>query len=127
MIYKPLFSRLLLVVTTFLFAFTLNAQEDLAAGEALFKAQCASCHNRNMVDDLTGPALGGVQERWADYPEEDLYAWIRNSQAQIAAGHPRATELWNAWKPTVMNNFNLTNEEIDHLLIYINAVYENGR
>ncbi|MFK7936236.1 MAG: c-type cytochrome [Saprospiraceae bacterium] len=123
MIYKPLFSRLLLVVTTFLFAFTLNAQEDLAAGEALFKAQCAQCHNRNMVDDLTGPALGGVQERWADFPEEDLYAWIRNSQAQIAAGHPRAVEVWNAWKPTVMNNFNLTDEEIANTLAYIDGVY----
>ena len=46
-----------------------------------------------MKDDLTGPALGAVEERWADYPEEDLYNWIRNSGAMIADGHPRAVEL----------------------------------
>ncbi|MEL7020710.1 MAG: c-type cytochrome [Bacteroidota bacterium] len=124
MIYKPLMLRIALVVTTILSAFTLYAQADLAAGEALFKAQCAQCHNRNMVDDLTGPALGGVEERWSEYPQEDLYAWIRNSQKMIAAGHPRAVEVWNQWKPTVMNNFNLTDEEIANTLAYIDGVYK---
>jgi hypothetical protein len=73
-----------------------------------------------MKNDLTGPALGGVQTRWADYPREDLYAWIHNSQAMINSGHPRATELWNKWKPTVMNSFPaLTAEEIESVLLYI--------
>lgn len=102
---------------------SLQAQ-DLAAGEELFLNQCAQCHTRNMKDDLTGPALGGVEERWADYPKEDLYAWIRNSQKMIADGHPRAKELWNTWKPTVMNSFTgLTDEEIDNLLAYIDGMY----
>ena len=68
------------------------ASVDIAAGKTLFKNQCASCHNKNMKDKLTGPALGGVQERWAAYPKEDLYSWIRNSQAMINSGHPRAVE-----------------------------------
>lgn len=100
------------------------AQADVELGKTLFKNQCASCHNKNMKDNLTGPALGGVQDRWADYPQEDLYTWIRNSQAMIADGHPRAVELWAQWKPTVMNAFpNLTDREIESMLAYIDGVY----
>jgi hypothetical protein len=70
------------------------------------------------------PALGAVEERWADYPQEDLYRWIRNSQAMIAEGHPKATELWEQWQPTVMTSFlNLTDQEIANILGYIDGVY----
>lgn len=121
MIYKPLIFRFFCVAILASLSFMGNAQ-DLAAGEKLFKAQCNTCHNRNMVDDLTGPALKGFEERWADYPEEDLYNWIRNSQKMIAEGHPRGVELWNAWKPTVMTSFNLSDEEIANVFAYINGV-----
>jgi len=103
---------------------TLSAQ-DLDEGKNLFKVNCASCHAKDMKNKLTGPALGGTQERWADYPEEDLYSWIRNSQALISTGHPRANELWNEWKPTVMTNFqNLTDDQIANILGYIDGVYK---
>lgn len=104
---------------------TLGAQDlDLDNGKALFKANCAQCHNRNMRDDLTGPALGMTEENWADYPREELYQWIRNSQVMIDAGHPRAVELWSEWGPTVMNPFpNLTDQQIEDLLGYISGVY----
>lgn len=123
MIYKPLILRFFGVLVLGLLAFTGIAQEDMAAGEKLFKANCNQCHNRDMKNDLTGPALGGAAERWADYPQEDLYEWIRNSQKMIAEGHPRAVELWNQWKPTVMNSVNLTDEEIGNILAYIDGVY----
>ena len=71
----------------------LFAAPTVEEGKNLFIANCASCHNKNMKDNLTGPALGGTEERWAAFPREDLYKWIRNSQALIATGHPRATEL----------------------------------
>ena len=77
-----------------------------------------------MKDDLTGPALGGVQQRWASYPKEDLYAWIHNSQVLIKKGHPRAVELWAKYKPTVMNTFeNLTTEDLESVLLYIDAQF----
>lgn len=77
-----------------------------------------------MKDDLTGPALGGSVERWSEYPQEDLYNWIRNSQAMIQAGHPRAVELWNKYKPTVMNAFaGFTDEDIASILLYIDEQY----
>lgn len=101
--------------------FSLQAEPTVAAGKDLFVANCASCHNKNMKDNLTGPALGGLEERWAAYPRKDLYSWIRNSQAQIASGHPRATELWNQWKPVIMNSFpGLTDEQIESVILYIN-------
>jgi len=101
----------------------LFAAPTVEEGKNLFIANCASCHNKNMKDNLTGPALGGTEERWAAFPREDLYKWIRNSQALIATGHPRATELWNKWKPTQMNSFNnLTNDQIESMLLYINDV-----
>jgi cytochrome c2 len=97
------------------------------AGKELFIANCASCHNKNMKEKLTGPALGGVEERWSAFPRKDLYAWIRNSQVLIASGHPRATELWNTWKPTQMNSFTgLTDEQIESVLLYINDQYTNA-
>ncbi|WP_020571590.1 c-type cytochrome [Neolewinella persica] len=84
---------------------------------------CGACHNKNMKDIATAPALGGVTARWAAYPREDLHAWIRSSQRLISEGHPRAKELWSAWKPSVMSNYKLEDEEIEALLHYIEAQY----
>lgn len=93
--------------------------EEHSLGATLFKSHCNACHNRNMVDDLTGPALRGVTERWAEYPKEDLYNWIRNSQKMVQEEHPRAVKIYKEWFPTYMNSFNFTDEEIEALLIYI--------
>ena len=86
MVHKSLINRALLLLSFLTLQISVFAQDEAAinAGKALFKTNCASCHNRNMKDDLTGPALGGVEERWADYDREDLYKWINNSQAMIA-------------------------------------------
>ena len=97
---------------------------NLDEGRDLFRTHCAACHNRNMVDDLTGPALGGVQGRWGDYPREDLRYFIRYSQRMIQEGHPKAVEIWNEWEPAIMNNFpNLSDQEIDNILAYVDGVY----
>lgn len=92
-------------------------------GKELFIANCASCHNQNMHDKLTGPALGGVEERWAAYPRTDLFEFIRNSRKLIKAGHPRAVALWKEYKPTRMNKFtSLSDQDIEDLLIFIDPV-----
>ncbi|MEZ4935521.1 MAG: cytochrome c [Saprospiraceae bacterium] len=92
-------------------------------GKTLFKNNCASCHNKDMKSKMTGPSLGGVTQRWSAFPKEDLYRWIRSSQKMIDEGHPKAKELWDEWKPTVMTNFsNLTDEEIEGVLSYIEMV-----
>ncbi|THH41753.1 c-type cytochrome [Neolewinella litorea] len=99
---------------------------DADLGAALWKANiCGSCHAASMKDNMTGPALGGVQERWAGEPREHLYEWIQNSQKLIGSGKSaRAIAVWNEWKPTVMSSYtNLSNDDVEHLLAYINAVY----
>lgn len=93
-----------------------------AEGKALFKQYCAQCHNKNMKDDLTGPALGGVEARW-EGRDELLYAWIRNSQEVIASGDEYAVNLYNKWNKTLMNPFtNLKDEEIASILAYVNCM-----
>ena len=101
----------------------IQAQPSAEAGNTVFRNYCATCHAKNMKSNLTGPALANAEENWSEYPREELYQWIRNSQGMIAAGHPRAVELWNEYKPTVMTSFpNLTDEDIESTLMYIAAV-----
>ncbi|MBK6931157.1 MAG: c-type cytochrome [Saprospirales bacterium] len=105
----------------FLASLAVQAAPTIEEGKNLFTANCAACHAKNMRDNLTGPALAGLDDRWAAYPRADLYAWIRNSQAMVASGHPRAVELWNQWKPTPMNSFTgLTDDQIESIVLYIN-------
>ncbi|MGB3198401.1 MAG: cytochrome c, partial [Saprospiraceae bacterium] len=100
----------------------LCAAPNLDKGKSIFKDNCGTCHNKNMKDDMTGPALGGVQERWAGYPKEDLYKWIRNSQSMVSAGHPEATKLFQKWKTTMTAFPTLSDEDLENLLGYIEAV-----
>jgi len=96
----------------------------LSRGKQLFKENCAQCHARNMVDQLTGPALGGIEERWSAFPRADLFRWIRSSQEMIAEKHPRAVLLWAEFQPTIMNDFpNLTDQDIEALLLFIETTY----
>ena len=104
------------------------AQPSADAGKTLFRNYCAQCHAKDMKTAGTGPALGGTEDRWSDYPREDLYGWIRNSQAMIQAGHPRAVELWEAWKPTVMTPWpNLTDEDIESISLHKPRIYKSSR
>jgi len=102
------------------------AKGDDKAGKTLFQNNCASCHNKNMKSDLTGPALGGVEERWAAYPRTDLYQWIRNSQSMVNS-HPRGKQLWADWGPTIMNSFNgLSDQDIENILAYIQCMADGS-
>jgi mono/diheme cytochrome c family protein len=95
-------------------------------GKILFLTNCAACHNRNMVDGLTGPALGGVESRWSEFPREDLYNWIRNAPGMVEAEHPRAVAIWKEWNQQQMTSFpTLSDEDIAAILTYVNAVYQS--
>ena len=101
--------------------------QHLDLGKSIFRNNCAACHAGDMKTNLTGPALGGMRERWRDHGgDTTLYAWIRNSQEMIHAGeNQRAQKLWEEWGPTIMNTFeNLTDEEIDAVIGYIEVIYE---
>jgi mono/diheme cytochrome c family protein len=110
----------LLYILPFLFLSGALRAADIAAGKTLFANNCGTCHARDMKSKLTGPPLSGVQAKWGD--DKALYAWIRNSQALVAAGQPNAVAIWNEYKPTVMTSFpNLKDDEIASILMYVNA------
>ena len=118
MIYRNLLHYLAIALLCF-GCFTSEAQAaDPKKGMALFSANCANCHSANMKTDGAGPALAGAAQRWKD-AGSDIYSWIRNSPAMIASGDPYAVQLFAKWK-TPMNAFpDLTNEDIDDILLYI--------
>lgn len=90
---------------------------DVTAGEALFKANCTSCHA--VSKRVLGPALAGVDQR---YEREWLHKWIKNAPAMIAAGDPAAVKVYNEYNQSPMTPFpHLSEEDIDNMLAYIKA------
>ncbi|GAA4450701.1 c-type cytochrome [Rurimicrobium arvi] len=109
-------SALSLFVILLLSQFSAFAAPD---GQALFKANCASCHNP--LKDATGPALQGVDKRVPS--KEWLHKWVHNSAGVIASGDKYANDLYNKWGKTAMTAFpNLSDEEIDAVVTYVNSV-----
>lgn len=109
-------SALSLFVILLLSNFSAFAAPD---GQAIFKANCASCHNP--LKDATGPALQGVDKRVPS--KEWLYKWVKNPAATIASGDKYANDIYNKWGKTQMTAFpNLSNEEIDAVVTYVNGV-----
>jgi cytochrome c2 len=83
-------SALTLVVVLLLSHLSVFAAPD---GQAIFKANCASCHNP--LKDATGPALQGVDGRVPS--KEWLYKWVHNSSSVIASGDKYANDLYAKW------------------------------
>jgi mono/diheme cytochrome c family protein len=100
-----------------------NAAPEISLGKQLFRENCAACHAGDMKTHLTGPPLLPGLEAWKVYPQADLFAFIRNSQASIANEHPRAQAIWSEYRPTVMNSFeNLSDKELEALFAYVTYV-----
>ncbi len=87
-------------------------------GEKLFKANCSSCHK--VDQNMTGPALKGVEERWAG-KEELLYLWIKNPNAALETGDSYVKNLYNEWFPKggLMPGQAVNDEEIAAILDYV--------
>ncbi len=107
-IFNKIFTSIFLVILL-----SINVQSFAADGEALFKANCASCHK--IDKDFTGPALKG----WKDRVPADgwIYKWIANPADQTDA---YATALKAKWTPTIMTNFpQLKKEDVDGIMKYV--------
>lgn len=85
-------------------------------GEALFKANCGSCHNP--IKDLTGPKLKGTKAKW-EKAGDDIYAWVNNPQAQYDAGVKSALAI--QYSPGGMAGIAVSKEEIDAIFAYADA------
>ncbi len=107
------------------FALLLINNSAIAApnGEALFKSNCASCHNP--LKDATGPALQNIDKT---FPSKEWgYNWIHNSSAVIASGDKTANEIYAKFNKTQMTAFpQLKNEDIDAILDYVDKYKPAG-
>ncbi len=86
-------------------------------GEALFKSNCAACHNP--VKDVTGPALKGLR---ATFPSKEWgYEWMKNPAAVLARGDKAPNDFKAKFGGTiVMTSFpQLSHEEIDAIFDYV--------
>ncbi|MGN6493933.1 MAG: c-type cytochrome [Agriterribacter sp.] len=112
---KSFFSGLAIVFSLSFLATSVNAQE----GKAIFNQKCATCHS--ITKPLTGPALGGFEERgpWSD--RKKLYAWIHNPAA-FMANDSYTQNLKAQFNGVIMTGFpDLTEKQIDAIVDYINT------
>lgn len=94
---------------------------DSKTGKSLFLEKCASCHNIDMMSDMTGPALYGAVDRWGN--RDDLYQWVRDYSVLVEQGHPRAV-MMEKWSPTTMTAFpDLDSIELRNIFAYIEGNY----
>ena len=124
--YRNLLNKLSLFILTIVFALTLanpvvaattvlpTQAVDTAAGEALFKANCAACHK--LFKKATGPALFQVGDK---YEKKWLYSWIKNSQELVKSGDAQANAIFKEYNGSVMTSFpQLSNIDIDNIIAY---------
>jgi mono/diheme cytochrome c family protein len=92
-------------------------------GKNLFNANCASCHN--VFKNVTGPALGGFEERGPWNDKKNIYEFIRN---------PEKFEQKNKYVKSLKAEYgayhtrfeNLSDVEIDAIVKYINMRYSSS-
>jgi mono/diheme cytochrome c family protein len=89
---------------------------DPAAGEALYKANCVSCHALNKR--VLGPALAGINQKYNDEPY--LIKWIKNSSAMIASGDKRSVAIYEEYNKAAMTSFpQFSDDDVKNILSYI--------
>ena len=90
-------SLLKLLAFTFLLVSTNVSAQDAAAGEKLFKANCATCHK--WEGKATGPELKGVVDRIQPGAAGDVDAWlklwIKDNAKLRASGDAYANKVYN--------------------------------
>jgi cytochrome c2 len=112
----------ILIITVFLFLFSLIFQSGMAQNEAPAEwAVCSACHTIGK-GKLIGPDLKGVTER---HDEAWLYSFIKSSQTMIKNGDAVAVQLFEEYNKIPMPDNNFTDEQIKGLLDYIKN-YEEG-
>src|SRR5690554_8016445 len=108
--------RIFLLSLFFVFSASVDvlAQEDAAAGKALFNTHCAACHH--LDKKMTCPALRGLTER---LDNEWLHKWIRNSAEMVKSGDAYAVKIFEEYNGSPMTAFpQLSDADIDNILAY---------
>ncbi|TGD78897.1 cytochrome c3 family protein [Hymenobacter wooponensis] len=88
----------------------------IAAGDALFKGNCAQCHAVN--DVVVGPALAGITKR---RPMSWIIPWVKNSSKVVASGDEYAVKLFNQYGKQQMPSFQLSDQEITSIVAWVTS------
>ncbi|QKG55737.1 cytochrome c [Hymenobacter sp. BRD128] len=89
----------------------------IAAGDGLFKNNCAQCHAVN--DKVVGPALAGIDKR---RPVSWIVSWVHNSSKVIASGDEYAVKLFEDNGKQQMPAFpQLSETEIKNIVAWIRS------
>ena len=92
---------------------------DIEAGQALFNANCASCHKvTNEV--LAAPGLGGIADRWGA-TDELLIQWIQNPQGAAESGDKYIKSLVERYVPTYgwMTAQAVSADDVKNIMAYV--------
>lgn len=87
----------------------------IAAGDALFKANCTQCHAVN--EKAVGPALAGItKRRTASW----VVSWVHNPAKVIASGDEYAVKLFDDYGKQQMPSFpQLSEKDIKDIIAYV--------
>ncbi|MGI4865765.1 MAG: cytochrome c3 family protein [Janthinobacterium lividum] len=88
----------------------------IAAGDALFKSNCAQCHA--VGEKVVGPALGGITKR---RPISWIIPWVKNSAKVVASGDEYAVKLFNDNGKQQMPSFGLSDKEITSIVAWVTS------
>jgi protein SCO1/2 len=89
--------------------------QNVGKGEYLFKSRCASCHTIGRGDAVGPDLLNATKLRDRAW----LSRYIARPDLVLAAGDPIAKQLFAKYKDVRMPNLDLSAEEVDALLPYI--------
>lgn len=92
------------------------------AGQALFSQNCAQCHAINEV--VVGPALRDITKR---RPVAWIIPWVKNSSKMVASGDEYGVKIFNLYQQQQMPSFQLSDEEIESIVAYIENPAERAR
>lgn len=98
----------------------LNQSKQL--GKSLFTNNCAACHNKNMKDNLTGPAL----EDWKTFikSENDMWVFLKDKKSYFKTHKNKAhLKQIKQYGMDCVNFPNLTLDDVKNIISYINAIY----
>ena len=113
-------SKKLLTLLALVFVLTTNAfaqDGDAAAGETLFKNNCAQCHAVGS-EIVVGPGLAGIEDR-RDFAW--LKKWINNPAAVIASGDKYAVEIFAKYNVQMTAFPAYGDAEIKNILAYVKS------
>lgn len=103
---------------------SMNDSVNINIGKSLFRELCASCHNKNMTDDLTGPALYGAFKRF-DSDTLKIFRYLKDPAKYLATENDQRMILLHEefGKMTKPRDNNLSNNELQSILLFIERIY----